>query len=79
MFQEEQHTESVPIFDRRATVSGVPRSEQRRLCNLRRAELIPAHGLRLVVIHKSEFEVRRDRVIRSLDRDTAVVTRRLFS
>ncbi|WP_194397127.1 hypothetical protein [Microbacterium atlanticum] len=76
-FQEKQHTESVPIFDRRATVSGVPRGEQRRLYDVRKAELIPAHGVRLVVIHKSEFEVRRDRIVRTPDRDTAVVRRRL--
>ena len=78
-FQEKQHTEPVPIFDRRQTVSGVPRGEQRRLYDLRKAELIPAHGLRLVVIHKSEFEVRRDRIVRILDRDIAVVRRRLLA
>ncbi|GAA5032670.1 hypothetical protein GCM10025738_15050 [Microbacterium fluvii] len=78
-FQEKQHTESVPIFDRRATVSGIPRGEQRRLYDQRKAELIPAYGLRLVVIHKSEFEVRRDRIVRDRDRDIAVVRRRLES
>jgi hypothetical protein len=78
-FQEKQHTESVPIFDRRATVSGVPRGEQRRLYDQRKAELIPAHGLRLVVIHKSEFDTRRDRIVRDHDRDMAIVRRRLVS
>lgn len=78
-FQEKQHTESVPIFDRRVTVSGIPRGEQRRLYDQRKAELIPAHGLRLVVIHKSEFEVRRDRIVRDHDRDVAIVRRRLES
>lgn len=76
-FQEKQHTESVPIFDRRATVSGVSRGEQRRLYDERKAALIPAHGLRLVVIHKSEFEVRRDRIVRDIARDAAIVRRRL--
>lgn len=78
-FQEKQHTESVPIFDRRATVSGIPRGEQRRLYDRRKADLVPAHGLRLVVVHKSEFEVRRDRIVRDRDRDTAVVRLRLES
>lgn len=78
-FQEKQHTESVPIFDRRATVSGIPRGEQRRLYDERKAVLIPARGLRLVVIHKSEFEVRRDRIVRDHDRDAAIVRRRLES
>lgn len=76
-FEEKQHTESVPIFDRRVTVSGVPRGEQRRIYDERKAELIPAHGLRLVVIHKAEFEVRRDRIVRDRDRDVAAVRRRL--
>jgi hypothetical protein len=76
-FQEKQHTEAVPIFDRRETVSGIPRGEQRRLYDERKAALIPAHGLRLVVIHKSEFEVRRDRIVREHDRDKSVVLRRL--
>jgi hypothetical protein len=78
-FQEKQHTESVPIFDRRATVSGVPRGEQRRIYDQRKTELIPAHGLRLVVIHKSEFEVRRDRIVRDQARDEGIVRRRLAS
>ncbi len=76
-FQEKQHSESVPLFDRRATVSSVPRGEQRRLYDARRAELIPTQGLRLVIIHKSEFEVHRDRIVRDVDRDTALVRRRL--
>ncbi|MAP63521.1 MAG: hypothetical protein CMH34_07225 [Microbacterium sp.] len=78
-FQEKQHTESVPIFDRRVTLSGIPRGEQRRLYDQRKAELIPAHGLRLVVIHKREFQVRRDRIVRDHDRDVEVVRRRLES
>lgn len=78
-FQEKQHTESVPIFDRRATVSGVPRGEQRRLYDRRKAALIPVHGLRLVVIHKAEFEVRRDRIVRDRTRDELIVRRRLDS
>ena len=78
-FQEKQHTEAVPIFDRRATVSGVPRGEQRRLYDRRKVELIPAHGLRLVVISKSEVEVRSHRIIRDHDNDFAVVRLRLAS
>lgn len=40
-FQEKQHTEPVPLFDRRATVSGVPRGEQRRLYDQWKAETLP--------------------------------------
>lgn len=76
-FQEKQHFESVAIFDRRQTVSGVPRGEQRRLYDQRKADLIPAHGLRLVVIKKSAFLVRSDRIVRDRDGDLAIVRQHL--
>ena len=76
-FQEKQHTEAVPLFDRRATVSGVARGEQRRLYDQRKAELIPANGLRLAVIHKSAFITRRDRIVRQHDHDIAIVREHL--
>jgi hypothetical protein len=41
---EVQHFESVPLFDRRQTVSGVSRGEQRRIYDARRAEVLPQHG-----------------------------------
>ncbi len=75
--QERQHTEAVPFFDRRQTVSGVGRGKQRRLYDQRKAELIPASGLRLVVIHKAESTVRADRIARAPERDLAVVRARL--
>lgn len=76
-FQEKQHTEAVPFFDRRQTVSGVGRGEQRRRYDQRKLELIPAHGMRLVVIHKAEFTVRGDQIVRSHDRDIVIVSARL--
>lgn len=76
-FQEKQHTEAVPFFDRRQTVSGVGRGEQRRRYDQRKVELIPSNGLRLVVIHKAEFAVRASRIARSHEHDLAVVRARL--
>jgi hypothetical protein len=76
-FQEKQHTVAVPLFDRRATVSGVPRGEQRRLYDQRKAEILPQQGIRLVVIHKSEFTTKTDRIVRDHERDIAVVRARL--
>mgnify|MGYP006989492930 FL=1 len=76
-FQEKQHTEAVPFFDRRQTVSGVGRGEQRRRYDQRKLELVPAHGLRLVVIHNAEFTVRSGRIVRLHERDIAVVRSRL--
>jgi hypothetical protein len=76
-FQEKQHTDAVPLFDRRATVSGVPRGEQRRLYDQRKVEILPHHGIRLVVIHKSEFTTKAGRIVRDHERDIAVVRARL--
>jgi hypothetical protein len=78
-FQEEQHTQAIKLFDKPdvLTVSGVHRGEQRRIYDERKARLIPANGLRLVVIHKSDFTVRRKRIVPGGDRDLAVVRRAL--
>lgn len=76
-FHEEQHTQPSPFFDRRHTVSGIGRGEQRRLYDERRRELIPQHGLRLVVIERSAFVVRSGRIARDRERDLEIVKRHL--
>ncbi|MDZ7882567.1 MAG: hypothetical protein U5N53_06485 [Mycobacterium sp.] len=76
-FQEEQHSQPSSLFDRRHTVSGVGRGEQRRLYDDRKRTMIPEHGLRLVVIEKSAFTVRSKRIARDRTRDTAVVREHL--
>lgn len=78
-FQEEQHSKPSPFFDRRQTVSGVGRGEQRRLYDERKRLLIPKHGLRLVVIEKSAFVVKSKRIVRDPARDIAVVREHLGS
>jgi hypothetical protein len=55
-YMERQHTEAVPHFDKRMTVSGVSRGVQRKLYDQRRQELIPKHGINLVTISYSDFE-----------------------
>lgn len=75
---ELQHDESHAFFDRRQTVSGVGRGQQRRIYDLRRAELIPLQGIRLVVIRPSDLSI-GPRGHRMPDRaaDTAVIQRLL--
>lgn len=72
-FQEEQHSQPSPFFDRRQTVSGVGRGEQRRIYDERKRIVIPAHGLRLVVIEKAAFTVRPKKIIRDRVRDLDLV------
>lgn len=76
-FQEEQHSQPSPFFDRRQTVSGVGRGEQRRLYDARKRELVPQHSLRLVVIEKSTFLVRSKRIARDRVADLDVVREHL--
>jgi hypothetical protein len=78
-FQEEQHSAPSPFFDRRQTVSGVGRGQQRRLYDARKRQLVPEHGLRLVVIEKSAFVVRSKRIVRDRVTDIAVINEHLSS
>ena len=54
-YNESQHTVSTPFFDNRLTVSGVSRGEQRRIYDMRRREVLPKHGIKLVTISYSDF------------------------
>lgn len=54
-YNESQHTVSTPFFDNKLTVSGVPRGEQRRIYDMRRREVLPKHGIKLVTILYSDF------------------------
>jgi hypothetical protein len=77
-YRERQHTEAVPLFDRRQTVSGMPRGEQRARYDELRRELLPTHGIELVEFSFSEFaHDRRKRLLRQRADDLAVVRRRL--
>jgi len=70
---ERQHDVSSPFFDRRGTVSGVGRGEQRRIYDERRAALLPEHGLRLVVIRPSDLSI-GPRGTRKPDREADLAT-----
>lgn len=78
-FQEERHSRPVKHFDKPdiLTVSGIHRGEQRRLYDERKARLIPTHGLRLLVIHKTQFTVRRKHIEPDWVRDMDTVRRLL--
>ncbi len=75
-YYERQHTETVSFFDRRQTVSGVSRGEQRRIYDERRRTELPKHGIRLVVINWSDFGTSK-KLIRNHDRDILVVRENL--
>ena len=52
---ERQHTEAIPIMDRRMTVSGVYRGTQRAIYDQRRRDVLPQHDLELVELSHADF------------------------
>lgn len=77
-YRERQHTESVALFDKKATVSGVSRGEQRRIYDQRRRDVLPKHGIKLVEISYSDLKHdSRKRLVRDRQNDLAII-RKIF-
>jgi hypothetical protein len=75
---ERQHTEEVKFFNRRQTVSGVSRGEQRKIYDQRRREVLPKHGLVLIEFDYSEFDHDRNKqLVRNREHDIQKVKFRL--
>lgn len=77
-YRERQHGQSVPHFDKpeRLTVSGVHRGIQRALYDARREELIPQHGIRLVIITPADLDATSTgRLRRNEDHDIPAIQR----
>lgn len=71
---ERQHEEVAPLFDQRVTVSGVSRGEQRRVYDLRRAEILPKNGIYLIVLDVAKFPVSsRKKLLRRTEEDEIVL------
>ena len=75
-YYERQHSESVPFFDNKKTVSGVSRSVQRKIYDERRKTVLPQHGIKLVIISYSDFGDSK-KIKRDHNRDIEVVRRKL--
>ena len=63
-YNEKQHTESVPFFDNKQTISGVSRGEQRKLYDARRKEILPQNDIKLIVISYFNFEIDENKKIK---------------
>lgn len=75
-YLESQHTLSTPFFDKKKTVSGVSRGEQRRLYDERRRVELPKHGINIVSISYNDFGTTK-RLKRNHDLDIEVVRTKL--
>lgn len=77
-FREKQHSEEVKFFDRRQTVSGMGRGEQRKLYDQRRRDILPQNGIRLIEFDYSEFEHSRGKkLLRKRAEDLKVIIKKL--
>lgn len=77
-YHERQHSESVPHFDKRKTVSGVPRWRQRQIYDERRRKVLPKHGICLVILNYTEFSRKgKKRLERDRKLDLKVIKKRL--
>jgi hypothetical protein len=77
-FMERQHSEDTPFFDKRMTLSGVPRGKQRRLYDERRAAVLPKHRITLVGLSLADFSNRSGRrLLRQRERDEEIVREKL--
>ncbi|EMQ98445.1 hypothetical protein ADIAG_02466 [Paeniglutamicibacter gangotriensis Lz1y] len=72
-YHEKQHSEPVPFFDNKVTASGLLRGEQRKIHDQRKADLIPAQGLSLLVIDYRAFEHRKGKIVRVPNQDRLVI------
>lgn len=77
-YNEKQHTEDVAFFDIKKTISGVTRKEQRKLYDERRKEILPQHGITLVVISYSDFQYdKKKRIIRNKTNNLKLISKKI--
>lgn len=77
-YRERQHSEAIPIMDRRMTVSGVDRGTQRAIYDQRRRDVLPKHGIELVELSYADFAHDKNKYLcRRRAEDLAVVRQAL--
>jgi hypothetical protein len=73
-YRERQHSEPVHIMDRRQTISGCSRGEQRKRYDQRRREVLPLHGITLIEFDYSIFSRNsRKQLLRDLLDDERII------
>lgn len=76
-YRELQHSSPVAIMDKRITLSGVNRGEQRRKYDQRRRDVLAAYGIELVELDYSMFEVNNRNRLERTDEDRAIIAKAL--
>lgn len=77
-YYEKQHTETVKLFDNKITASGVTRDIQRRIYDERRKEVLPKHGIEVIILSYKDFNFANNkRIIRNPQKDLEIVREKL--
>lgn len=74
-YRERQHSEPVAFFDRRMTVSGIPRGQQRARYDQRRREVLPRNEICLIEFSYADFAHGRNKRLRRNEQDDICVIR----
>ena len=78
-YYECQHTESVKHFNKKNTISGINRDEQRKKYDERRKEVLPKHGIEIVILSYTDFKHNtKKRLVRDKNADIEIVKRKLI-
>ena len=77
-YMEKQHSEPVKFFDKKQTVSGVGRGEQRKIYDERKRILIPENGINFIIFDYEEFEhANSKRLVRNFNEDAKIILNKL--
>jgi hypothetical protein len=76
-YNERQHSEAVPFFDRRVGASGMSRGEQRKIYDRRKQEVLPQYGIAVVVFSFNDFAHGSGKRLKRVPDDIAIVRNRL--
>lgn len=77
-YYERQHSEAVPHFDKRMTVSGISRGKQRKVYDERRRIELPKNGIELIIFDYTEFQhTTGKRLLRQKSKDLVIIANKL--
>ncbi len=77
-YHERQHFESVPLWDKKPTASGITRGEQRPKYAQLRRDILPRYGIDLVELSYTDFKCSGSkRLLRDTADDERVIRKKL--
>lgn len=78
-YRELQHTEGVALWDKKPTVSGIPRGPQRAVYDQRRRDILPQHGIDVVELSFTDFKCDGSKRLLRNESDAETVIRKMLA